>query len=137
MSIRVLLADDHPMMRAGLRALLEGESGIEVVAEAGDGSTAVTLAAELSPHVVVMDINMPHLNGVEATRRITSECAGTKVVVLSGHSDGKFVSEVFRAGASGYVLKDTAFEELPTALRAVAQNKTYVSARVSNGLTVD
>jgi len=134
MSIRVLLADDHPMMRSGLRAILDGEAGIEVVAEAGDGRTAVTLATELSPHVVVMDINMPHLNGVEATRQVTSRCAGTKVVVLSGHSDGRLVSEMMRAGASGYVLKDTAFEELVPALRAVAASGSYVSPRVASAM---
>jgi DNA-binding NarL/FixJ family response regulator len=132
-TIRVLLADDHPLLRSGLRAILEGEAGIEVVAEAGDGQTAVALAAELSPDVVVMDINMPHLNGVEATRQVTSNGGGTRVVVLSGHADGRYVSEVMRAGASGYVLKDTAFEELAPALRAVAANGTYVSPRVANG----
>ena len=125
--IRILLADDHELVRAGLRALLEGEPRVEVVAEAGDGRTAVALAAELSPDVVVMDINMPSLNGIEATRQITARGAGEKMVVLSGHRDLKVVYEMLRAGASAYVLKASAFEELALALRAFAANRTYVS----------
>src|SRR3954468_14723925 len=98
--MRVLLADDHEMMRSGLKALLQSQPGVEVVAEAENGRTAVRLAAELTPDVVIMDINMPDLNGIGATRQICAGGAGPKVIGLSGHSDRRFTREMLRAGAS-------------------------------------
>ena len=124
------------MTRTGLRALLRSQPGMIVVGEAADGRTAVSLAADLSPDVVVMDINMPDLDGVEATRRIAAAGNGTKVVALSGHSDDRSVREMLKAGAAGYVLKDAAFEELAAAVRAVVEGKVYVSPRVA-GIVVD
>ena len=131
MSIRVLLADDHKIVRQGIRTLLEDEPDIEMVGEAGDGRTTVRLVRQLSPHVVVMDVAMPDLNGIEATRQIIAEIPGVKVVVLSMHSDKRFVVEMFRAGASGYLLKDCAFEELAHAIRAVVKNKAYLTPEVA------
>jgi two-component system, NarL family, response regulator NreC len=132
MPIRILLADDHQMIRAGLRSLLRDQAGMEVIAEATDGRTAVRLAAELSPDVVIMDIHMPDLNGIEATRQIRgANSNGPKVIALSAHSDERYAREMLRAGASGYVLKHAAFEELAAALKAVVANQTYLSPSVS------
>jgi DNA-binding NarL/FixJ family response regulator len=124
--MRVLLADDHKMIRDGLRRLIESQEGMEVVAEAGDGRAAVRLARELKPGVVIMDISMPGLNGIEATRRIVKEVPGVKVIALSMHTDKRFVSEMLRAGASGYVLKDAAFEQLVSAINCVMEQKVYL-----------
>ena len=127
MSIRILLADDHQILRQGLRTLLEKQPDIEVVAEAEEGRKAVQLARELSPDVVIMDIAMPDLNGIEATRQIITEIPGVKVVALSMHSDRRFVARMLKAGASGYLLKDCAFEELVRAVRTVAVGRIYLS----------
>ena len=133
MPTRILLADDHEMLRSGLRVLLAAEPGMEVIAEARDGRTAVRLAAEMSPDVVVMDIGMPDLNGIEATRQIKgANGQGPKVVALSAHSDERYVQEMVRAGASAYVLKDSAFEELAKAVKVVADNKMYLSPSVAH-----
>ena len=137
MSIRVLLADDHNMIRQGLRALLEKETGLRVVAEAQDGREAMKLAAELRPDVVVMDVAMPNLNGIEATRSIVEEQPGTRVLSLSMHSDKRFVREMFAAGASGYLLKDSAFQELAQAIRTLADDRTYVSPGVAGAVIQD
>ena len=111
MSIKILLAEDHEMVRAGLRSLLAEEPGMEVVGEAGDGWTAVRLAEELAPDVVVMDVRMPGLTGVEATRQIVDRNgAGPRVVALSAHSDGRVTAQMLAAGAMGYVMKEAAFE---------------------------
>jgi len=136
MSIRILLADDHKITRQGLRSLLEKQQDMEVVAEAEDGRTAVRLAGELSPNVVIMDVTMPDLNGVEATRQIVSQSPDVKIIALSMHSDTLFVTEMLRSGASGYLLKDCAFEELARAIHAVVADKTYLSPSVS-GVVVD
>ena len=127
----VLLADDHPMMRAGLKVLLEGKSGARVIGEAGDGRTAVRLAAELSPDVVVMDINMPELNGIEATRQIRADGKGPKIIALTAYAPTHFTTEMLRAGASGYVLKSSAFDELGEAMDAVRAGRIYLSPAVS------
>jgi two-component system, NarL family, response regulator NreC len=134
MNITVLLADDHRMLRAGLRKLLEAQPGVQIVGEADDGRMAVDLSEKLLPDMVVMDIAMPDLDGIEATRQITGRANHTKVIALSGHSDQRFVSEMFAAGASAYVLKESAFEELALAVRTVAGGKTYVSPAVTGGL---
>ena len=136
MSIRILLADDHKITRQGLRSLLDKEFDMEVVAEAEQGRTAVRLVRELLPDVVIMDVSMPDLNGMEATRQIVGEFSGVKVVALSMHSDTLFVSEMLKSGASGYLLKDCAFEELARAIRTVVAGRTYLSPSVS-GVVVD
>ena len=136
MSVKILLADDHKITRQGLRSLLEKEPDMEVVAEAEEGRTAVRLVRELLPDVVVMDVSMPDLNGMEATRQIVAEHPNVKVIALSIHSDNLFVSEMLKSGASGYLLKDCAFEELARAIHVVVDGKTYLSPAVS-GVVVD
>lgn len=131
MSTRILLADDHRILREGLRSLLEKQADMEVVGEAENGRDAVRLARELSPDVAVVDISMPDLNGIEATRRIVSGCPRTKVIALSVHSHRRFIVEMLRAGASGYLLKDCAFKELVDAVRAVAAGGTYLSPAIA------
>jgi DNA-binding NarL/FixJ family response regulator len=130
--IKVLIADDHQMMRAGLRALLEQRPDVKVIAEAGDGRAAVRLAREHSPDVVVMDINMPDLNGVEATRQICADGKGPKIIALTGYAPTRFTVEMLNAGASAYVLKTAAATELTMALDAVCAGKIYLSPEVSN-----
>ncbi len=131
MSIRVLLADDHKLLREGLRALIEDQPQMEVIAEAEDGLTALQLVGELSPDVVVMDISMPRMNGMEATRQIISTAPGVKVLALSMHDDDRFVEEMRNAGASGYLLKDCAFDELIHAIHAVVEQGTYLSPKIN------
>ncbi len=137
MSTRIILADDHGIMREGLRALLEKQPGIEVIAEAENGRTTVELSRELKPDVVIIDISMPDLNGIEATRQIVAESPGVKVIALSMHSDRKFVREMLSAGASGYMLKDSAFEELDKAISTVNDNQTYLSPGVADTVVKD
>lgn len=131
MSIRIILADDHKIVREGLRALITKKPEIEVVAEVGDGRKAVQLARKLLPNAVIMDIGMPDLNGIEATRQIMAEAPGVKVIALSMHSDRRLVAEIFKAGASGYLLKDCAFEELTTAIHAVVTGQIYLSPKIA------
>jgi DNA-binding NarL/FixJ family response regulator len=138
MCTRILLADDHEMLRAGLRALLKDEPEFEVIADAADGRTAVRLATELSPDVVVMDINMPDLNGIEATRQMTDNTGhAPKVIALSAYSDERYAKEMLRAGASGYIPKQAAYEELTTALKHVVANKTYLSPSIAQVMMMD
>jgi DNA-binding NarL/FixJ family response regulator len=132
MSIRVLLSDDHRIVREGLRTLLEKEPDIDVVAEAEDGRSTVEFARKLRPQVVVMDITMPGLNGIEATRQIINEVPGVKVLALSIHSDQRFVVGMLRAGATGYLIKDCASEELVSAIRSMLHNQTYLSPRIAD-----
>jgi DNA-binding NarL/FixJ family response regulator len=132
--IRVLLADDHAILSAGLRALLDYYDDIEIVGDARDGTQAVQLAGELCPDVVLMDIAMPGLNGVEATRLIRQQYPHTQVLVLSQHGERQYVSAVLRAGASGYILKRALGSDLVEALRAVARGETYVHPEVSTVL---
>ncbi len=127
MAVRILIADDHKIIRDGLRSLLEKEPGMEVVAEAGDGLTAVKMAQEFSPDVVVMDVTMPDLNGIEATGQILSAIPRAKVIGLSMHSDKRFVARMLQVGASGYLLKDCAFEELTEAIVSVMADEYYLS----------
>lgn len=137
MSIRILLADDHKITRQGLRSLIEEQEDMEVVAEAEEGRTAVRMARKLSPSVVIMDVTMPDMNGIEATRQIVAESEITKVIALSMHSDGMFVTEMLKSGASGYLLKDCAFEELNNAIRTVVAGKTYLSPAISSVVVDD
>ena len=131
MTIRVMLVDDHQIVRDGLRSLLAKQSDMEVIAEADNGRAAVQAAAELRPDVVVMDVGMPDLNGVEATLRVLEAVPNARVVALSMHSDRRFVEGMLAAGASGYVLKDAAFEDLVAAIRTVAQGGTYLCPSVA------
>jgi two-component system response regulator NreC len=130
--IKVVLADDHQIVRHGLRSLLSAEPDIEVVGEADNGRAVIRLVQELSPQVVIMDISMPDLNGIEATRQILSDFSGVKVIALSMHSDSLFVLNMFKAGASGYLLKDCALEELVKAVRTVMNRKIYLSPSISD-----
>lgn len=134
MNIRLLLADDHQMMREGLKALIEKEPGMTVVGEAENGKETVALVGKVAPHVVVIDVAMPDLNGIEATRHIVKDNPNVKVIALSGHPDRHFVSEMLKAGASAYILKHTASEELIRAIREVMAGKTYLSPEVAQGV---
>ena len=127
LSLKILVADDHKIVREGLCSLIEKEPGMEVVGEAENGQRALELVRELLPDVVVMDVAMADLNGIEATRQVIAQAPDTKVVALSMHSDRRFVAEMLRAGASGYLLKDCAFEELARAIRTVAEDQPYLN----------
>jgi DNA-binding NarL/FixJ family response regulator len=129
--ITVLLADDHDMVRAGIRSVLSSQPDVEVVAEVEDGLAAVDAAERLKPDLAFLDITMPGLNGVLATRRILSLGGGTKVIALSMHAEAEFVSSMLAAGAVGYLLKNTAARELVAALRAVMQGRTYLSPKAA------
>ncbi len=135
--IKILLADDHKIVRQGIRTLLATEPDMEVVGEADNGRIILRLVQELSPQVIIMDISMPDLNGIDATRQILSEFPGLKVIALSMHSDSLFVLNMLKAGASGYLLKDCALEELVKAIRTVVANKTYLSPGISDILIRD
>jgi DNA-binding NarL/FixJ family response regulator len=126
-----LIADDHRIMREGLRSLLEKSGNFECIAEADDGYQAVKLAMELHPDIVIMDIAMPNLNGIEATRQIKSELPEVEVIVLSMHATRNYVLQVLQAGASAYLLKDSAFEELSTALLAISRGGMYLSPAIA------
>jgi DNA-binding NarL/FixJ family response regulator len=131
MALKILIADDHRIIREGLRALIDKENDLEVVAEAGNGKEAIQLAHAHRPDLVVMDISMPEMNGIEATRRIVAELQDIRILALSMETDRRFVVEVLKSGATGYVLKDAAFSELANAIRTVAANETYLSGRIS------
>lgn len=130
--LRIILADDHALVRAGLRALLERLADVEVVAEADDGRVAVALARQHRPDVVCMDIGMPGLNGVDATEQLGQQCPDVRVLMLSMHKNEEYVSHALQAGAAGYLLKDAAPAELDVALQAVARGDVYLSPAVSH-----
>src|SRR5580698_744875 len=136
-SIRILLADDHTVMRNGLRLLLERQANLEVVGEAADGREAVEFAALEKPDVVVMDIAMPHLNGVEAARQIATRSPETAIAILSMHSDESYVIRSLKAGARAYLLKDSAEADLIAAIRAITEGKSYFSPAVTRLLKED
>lgn len=135
--IRILLAEDHTLVRAGIRTLLNRLEGMEVVAEASDGQEAVKLARRENPDLVVMDIAMAGLNGLEATRRIRRESPDCRVLILSMHANEQYVYQALQAGASGYLLKDAATEELELAIQAAMRGQTYLSPRISRQLVED
>ena len=135
--IRILLADDHTIVRDGLRALLERQPDMEVVAEAGDGRECVQLAARHSPDVVMMDVAMPDMNGIEAARRVIAESPDTAVVMLSMHRDESYVLRSLKAGAKGYLLKDSPRDDVLAAIRAVAQGRSWLSGKVAGMLRED
>ncbi|HUQ26962.1 MAG TPA: response regulator transcription factor [Usitatibacter sp.] len=132
--ISILLADDHPLVRAGIRSLIQEMEDARIVAEASNGREAVSMAAKLRPAVVVMDISMAELNGIEATHRIKTDSPETQVLILSMHSSEDFVRRSLAAGASGYLVKDSAPLELRLALEAICRGEVYVSSRVSKSL---
>jgi DNA-binding NarL/FixJ family response regulator len=135
--IRILLADDHPVVRDGLRALLGREPDMTIVAEAADGREAVRLAEEQSPDVVIMDLGMPIMNGIEATRRIVATSPHTAVVILSMHQDESYVLGSLNAGAKGYLLKDSMRKEVIEAIRAVSQGRSFLTRKVGAMLQED
>jgi len=137
MSISIVLADDHRIIRDGLKSLIRNERDMEVVAEAEDGLETVSLCERFSPDIVIMDISMPGLNGIEATRQIISRFPKTKVVALSIHSDTVFVSGLLRAGGAGYLIKKCAFAELVEAIRAVASGHIYLSQSITDLVVED
>ena len=134
MNIKLLLADDHAMMREGLKSLIQKESDMAVVGEAGNGNETIELAKKAGAHVVVMDVAMPDLNGIEAARKILKDNPSIKVVALSGHANREFVREMLKAGASAYVLKSRAYEELVRAIREVVKGKKYLSPDIARGV---
>lgn len=132
MKAKIILADDHKIIREGLRSLLEKQLDMEVIAEAQDGLTAVSLVQKLHPNVVIMDIGMPEMNGIDATTKITTDYKDVQVIALSMHSDRRFVMQMLKAGAAGYLLKDSAFEELVTAIHTVMQRQHYLSQKITD-----
>jgi len=137
MSIRILLADDHTVLRDGLRAMLERQPDMAVIGEAADGRECVRLAAEQSPDVVVMDIGMPNMNGIEATRRILADSPRVAVVILSMHQDESYILRSLKAGAKGYLLKDALRADVLEAIRAVAQGRSFLTRKIARMLQED
>jgi two-component system, NarL family, response regulator NreC len=134
---RILLADDHAVVRQGFKMLLSAQPDMEIVGEAANGREAVETAETLRPDIVVMDVAMPELNGIEATRRLAASAPHTRVIALSMHKDSVYVREILRAGARGYLLKDSGAEDLVSAIRAVAKGESYLSPAVSNAVLDD
>jgi DNA-binding NarL/FixJ family response regulator len=132
--IRVLIADDHTLVRAGIRSLLQSIPGVDVVAESGDGREALEIIARDQPDVALLDIGMPGLSGLEVTRRATAASPRTRVLILSMHADASYVTQALRAGASGYLLKGASVEELPLALKSVMRGETYLTPKVSRSI---
>jgi DNA-binding NarL/FixJ family response regulator len=136
MPTKVLLVDDHAIIRQGLSSLLEKQPDIKVVGSVEDGRKAVDIARELAPDLVIMDISMPNLNGIDATRKIIGEMGDVKVIALSIHSSRHFVAEMLKAGASGYILKECLFDELVEAIKTVLNGGIYLSPRIT-GVVID
>jgi len=134
MGIRVFLADDHTVVRNGLRLLLEAQADIEVVGEAADGRRTVCAVADLNPDVVVMDIAMPELNGIETTRQLRDRCPSVKVIILSMHSSNEHIYQALQAGALGFLVKDSAGQEVIAAVRAVQAGRRYLSHRIQENV---
>jgi two-component system response regulator NreC len=137
MDIKILLADDHKITRDGLKSMLESQKNMIVIGEAENGRQAVRLALDFAPDVIVMDINMPELNGIEATRQIIAELPDTKIIALSMYSDKRYVVGMLKAGVSGYLLKNCAFDELVSAITAVVGNQNYMSQKIADTVMKD
>jgi len=137
MTIKIVLVDDHQIMREGIRAMLDLEKGLEVVSEAENGREALEIALDIKPDIIIMDINMPDMNGTEATRRIRKNCPGTRIIALSMHSDRFFVAEMLQAGASGYLLKDCSGQDIVTAIRSVHAGKSFLSPEITGVVIED
>ncbi len=136
MNIKIVIVDDHQIMREGLCSMIEQEPGFTVVGDAANGRDALEMIGEQHPDVVIMDINMPDMNGTEATRRVTEKYPSTRVVALSMHSDKFFVTEMLKAGAAGYLLKDCSKNEIVEAIKTVAVNKSYLSPEIT-GIVIE
>lgn len=136
-TVRILIADDHQIMREGLLKLLADEKGLCVVGQAANGREAVRMAEELAPDVIIMDVSMPDLNGIEAARQIRDRCPRIRVIALSMYSDKRFVTGMFKAGVAGYLLKDSAFTELAGAVRAVHSEGSYISPKIAGVVLED
>jgi DNA-binding NarL/FixJ family response regulator len=137
MNIRVIIADDHSILRYGISSLIEKNANMEVIAEAENGREAAQLARELSPDVIIMDIEMPDLNGIEATSQIVTDAPDVKVIVLSMHSDRQVISEMLRVGAKGYLLKDSDPDEIIKAIHTVLENRIYLSPEITDIVAKD
>jgi DNA-binding NarL/FixJ family response regulator len=137
MGIKFLIADDHKLFREGLKALLEKIRGIEWIAEAADGMEAVKIALAKNPDLIIMDVSMPKLNGIEATKQILAEKPDARIIVLSMHSDRRFVTEALKSGVMGYLLKDSAFEELNLAIRAAMEKRNFLSSTITEMVVTD
>jgi DNA-binding NarL/FixJ family response regulator len=135
--IQVLLADDHTIVRRGVRMLIDSQSDMEVAGEAGNGREAIEEARRLQPDIVVMDVSMPELNGIEGTRQICDELQNTRVIALSMHKDSVYVREILRAGARGYLLKDSDDEDLLKAIRLVSRGEAFLSPSISDAVLTD
>lgn len=135
--VRILIADDHVLFREGMKSLLKSEDGIELIASASDGLEALELAGELRPDIVLMDVTMPRMNGIIATEKIVSKFPDIKVIVLSMHSDRRFIVETLKAGARGYLLKESSPQTVVEAIRSVAEGDIYLSAKACTVLTED
>jgi len=135
--IKILLADDHKIMREGLKSILEKDPDVFVAGEAGNGIEAINLAKELRPDVIIMDINMPDLNGIEATARIISEMPGSRILALSMYADRGFLIKMLKAGAKGYLLKDCASDELVNAIKVILKNRIYISPSLVDDMVRD
>ena len=135
--IRILIADDHVLFREGMKSLLKSEDGIELIASASDGLEALELAGELRPDIVLMDVTMPRMNGIIATEKIVSKFPDIKVIVLSMHSDRRFIAETLKAGARGYLLKESSPQTVVEAIRSVAEGDIYLSSKACTVLTED
>ena len=135
--IRILIADDHVLFREGMKSLLKNEAGIELIASASDGVEALELAEELHPDIILMDVTMPRMNGIIATGKIVSKFPDIKVIVLSMHSDRRFIAETLKAGARGYLLKESSPETVVDAIHSVAEGEIYLSAHACTVLTED
>jgi DNA-binding NarL/FixJ family response regulator len=131
MPTRILLVDDHEIMREGMCALLKRLPDIEIVGQASDGRSGINMAKEFGPDIVIMDIGMPNLNGIEATRQLLADNPRVKVMALSTHSDGSIVAKMLKAGASGYMLKESAFSELMEGIAAMMEGKTYLCSKIA------
>jgi len=137
MTTRIFLADDHIMMREGLRLLLSRQEGMEVMGEAEDGRDLLKKLQKATPDIIIMDVEMPHLNGCEATRQITEQYPNISVIALSAHTDRRYISEMLKCGAQGYLLKHSASDELVHAIQIVSRGKTYLSPEIAGTVTDD
>jgi DNA-binding NarL/FixJ family response regulator len=137
MTIKIVLVDDHKIMREGIRAMLETENSLEVVSEAENGREALEIALDIKPDIIIMDINMPDMNGTEATRQIRKSCPETRIIALSMHSDRFIVTDMLQAGASGYLLKDCSGQDIITAIRTVHAGKNFLSPEITGVVIED
>lgn len=137
MNLKILIADDHKIVRQGLRSLIEKSKGAEIIGEADNGEEVIKMAKKTTPDIIIMDISMPKLNGITATKQILKANSKTKIICLSMYSEKQYVADMLKAGASAYILKDCAFDELVCAINSVIENKVYLSPGISNNPAED